>query len=118
MTDSNSIRPHPTNPIYWEYNDHPVRLLGGSIEDNLFQIENLQEHLNLLEACGGNYVRCTMSSRDDGDVWPYSLDPDSGLYDLNQPNPQYWQRFSNFMEWTFQREIIIQIECCGITENQ
>ena len=108
---NSSIQPYPSNPRYWQYQDQPVRLLGGSVEDNLFQIQNLQAHLDLHHSVGGNYVRCTMSSRDEGDLWAYALDPVTGLYDLDQSNPAYWQRFQHFLDLTLQREIIVQIEC-------
>ena len=48
----------------------PILLIGGSVEDNLFQIPNLKEHLELLKSVGGNYVRSTMSWVDEGDVPP------------------------------------------------
>ena len=111
MTVSESIQPSLVNPRYWQYKGKPIRLLGGSVEDNLFQIDGLQAHLDLLVSSGGNYLRCTMSSRDEGDLWPYALEPDSGLYDLNQPNSHYWQRFTKFLTWTFERDILVQIEC-------
>jgi len=62
------IKPFSENPRYWEYKGQPVLLLGGSKNDNLFQIQNLEEHLDELHAVGGNYIRNTMSSRDSGDV--------------------------------------------------
>ena len=39
------ISPSSSHPAYWEINDTPVLLLGGSVEDNLFQIENIESHL-------------------------------------------------------------------------
>lgn len=60
------------NPWYWQYKGEPVMLLGGSVEDNLFQIPDLEKHLDLLASVGGNYVRNTMSSRDPGNVWPFA----------------------------------------------
>lgn len=104
------IKPYEANRFYWEYRGEPVLLLGGSIEDNLFQIPDLREHLDLLKSAGGNYVRCTMSSRDEGNVWAFQQDPSTGLYDLNQPNPAYWRRFETFLEETARRHIIVQIE--------
>mgnify|MGYP006287781219 CR=1 FL=1 len=104
------IQPFADNPFYWQYKGEPVLLLGGSLEDNLFQITNLETHLNLLEAVGGNYVRCTMSSRDEGDVWPFARDPETGLYDLTSPGEAYWARFDRFLSMTAEREIIVQIE--------
>jgi hypothetical protein len=105
-----AIAPSPTHMGYWRYQGENVLLLGGSIEDNLFQIPGLEAHLDLLTANGGNYVRCTMSSRDSGDVWPFRLDPETGLYDLNQWNDEYWTRFSNLLYWAERRGIIVQIE--------
>jgi len=109
MTE-NRIRPYPANPFYWQYKGQPLLLLGGSVEDNLFQISGLEEHLDLLVAAGGNYVRCTMSSRDPGDVWPFAQDPATGLYDLSQSGEEYWRRFTRFVELTAERGIVMQIE--------
>ena len=106
---SQGIQPSDKFPQYWSYQGKETLLLGGSIEDNLFQIDSLDEHLDLLLACGGNYVRNTMSSRDTGNVWPFYLDED-GKYDLNRFNDEYWDRFSHFLEATKARNIIVQIE--------
>ncbi|MAS34082.1 MAG: hypothetical protein CL610_08745 [Anaerolineaceae bacterium] len=108
--NNNRIRPYSKNPFYWQYKGEPVLLLGGSIEDNLFQISDIEAHLDLLHAVGGNYVRCTMSSRDEGDVWPFERDTATGLYDLRQPGKSYWQRFERFLQLTSERDIILQIE--------
>ena len=110
MANPNRIQPYPQNPFYWQYKGQPVVLLGGTVEDNLFQIPNLIEHLDLLASVSGNYVRCTMSSRDEGDVWPFERDSKTGLYDLNQPGEAYWQRFENFLKLTAKRDIIAQFE--------
>ncbi len=99
---------YKSNPAYWQYNSKPILLLGGTVEDNLFQIPNLTEHLDLLKSVGGNYVRNTMSSRDEGNVWPF--EKTDGKYDLDKWNPEYWKRFENFLELTLARNIIVQIE--------
>ena len=96
------------NPAYWQYNGKPVLLLGGTKDDNLFQIPGLKEHLDLLKSVGGNYVRNTMSSRDEGNVWPFKQV--NGRYDLNQWNEEYWRRFESFLKLTRERDIIAQIE--------
>jgi hypothetical protein len=83
-------------------------LLGGSDEDNLFQIENLREHLDLHVSVGGNYVRSTMSSRDPGNAKPFLLK--DGLFDLEIPDPEYWKRFETFLELALERDIIVQVE--------
>ncbi len=94
---------------YWSYNGQDILLLGGSVQDNLFQIADLAEHLDLLQSVGGNYVRNTMSSRDSGNVWAFKK-LENGLYDLNQWNDQYWQRFADFLEETGKRNIVVQLE--------
>jgi hypothetical protein len=105
------IKPYSQNNKYWEYNGVPIFLIGGSNNHNLFNDGNLdiKEHLNLLRSVGGNYVRNTMSARDPGNVEPH-LQLSSGLYDLNQWNPTYWNRFNNFLTWARERNIIVQIE--------
>ena len=103
------LKPDSKNPFYWSYNDKSVLLIGGSVKDNLFQIANLEAHLDLLASVGGNYVRCTMSSRDEGDVWPFLPNGD-GSYELTQPNPVYWEKFERLLSLAQERGIIAQIE--------
>ena len=102
--------PYEKNPFYWQYQGQPALLLGGSIEDNLFQIPDLEEHLDLLASVGGNYIRCTMSSRDEGNVQPFERDLETGLYDLNQPGQEYWLRFERMLQLTAERDIFVQFE--------
>ena len=97
------------DPTYFEYQGKPVLLLGGTVDDNLFQIEGLEQHLDLLVESGGNYVRNTMSSRDEGNLWPFHMQED-GLYDLNKWNDAYWERFDAFLKACEERDIIVQIE--------
>jgi hypothetical protein len=103
------IQPSQNHPQYWSYRSREILLLGGSVEDNLFQFPYLPAQLDLLVEVGGNYVRNTMSSRDEGNLWPFAMGTDS-LYDLNSWNYEYWQRFENFLKETNQREIIVQME--------
>ena len=110
MSDPTRVQPYAINRFYWQHKGEPVLLLGGSIEDNLFQIADIEAHLDLLASVGGNYVRCTLSSRDPGDVWPFERDPDTGLYDLAQPGREYWRRFEHFLTLAAARDIIAQIE--------
>ncbi len=107
-TQLQRIEIYKPNPAYWQYKGGPILLLGGSKDDNLFQIPDLQKHLDLLKAVGGNYVRNTMSNRDEGNVWQFKKV--NGKYDLNQWNEEYWQRFENFLKLTLERDIIVQIE--------
>lgn len=106
---SPSIQPAADQPQYWQYKGEKVLLLGGSDEDNLFQMPNVAQQLDLLKTAGGNYVRNTMSSRDEGNVWAFVQDS-TGQYDLRKWNEVYWQRFENFLALTAARDIIVQIE--------
>jgi len=96
------------NTFYWARNDQPVLLLGGSDEDNLFNHPQLWGNLDTLQRCGGNYVRCTMSGRDEGNVWPFAKVGDR--YDLGQFNPEYWSRFDRFLKLAHERDVVVQIE--------
>jgi len=106
---SNYIMPYETNPKYWQYKGKPVLLIGGSKTDHLFLAENLKEHLDEMAEIGANYVRNTMSQREGLDLKPYKR-LDNGKFDLNQWNDVYWQKFADFLKWTCERDIIVQIE--------
>jgi hypothetical protein len=110
VSEEDAIQPYRVNPFYWEMNGRPVVLLGGTVEDNVYQISNLEAHLDLLASVGGNYVRCTMSCRDPGDAWWFEKDSATGKYDLNQPGKDHWSRFENFMALTAARGIVAQFE--------
>ena len=107
----NRIQPYEANPFYWQYKGRPVLLLGGSVDDNLFQLPNLEQHLDEIQAAGGNYIRNTMSDRHDKgfEVYPFKR-LSGGKYDLSRWNEEYWTRFETMLRWTAQREIIVQIE--------
>ncbi len=98
----------PDLPYYWSYNGEPLMLIGGSSEDNLFQTPNVAEELELISSVGGNYVRCTMSSRDSGNVWAFQQV--GNQYNLRQFNDEYWNRFSTFLDEAEKRDIVVQIE--------
>lgn len=110
-SDDARIKPWWKNARYWQYKGQPVLLLGGSKDDNLFQIPDLREHLDAIKAAGGNYIRNTMSDRRDKgfEVSAFAQRPD-GKYDLERWNDEYWTRFANMLKWTAEREIIVQIE--------
>ncbi len=103
------IKPWDINPAYWQYKGKPVLLLGGTDNDNLFQNNNLETHLDSLHAIGGNYIRNTMSDRDSGNHRAFAMTI-NGKYDLNSWNEEYWQRFDNLLRLTYERDIIVQIE--------
>ena len=102
---------YSANPAYWQYGGRPVVLIGGSKDDNLFQIPDLQQHLDLLQSVGGNYVRNTMSARNDKgfEVQAFGRRTD-GKYDLNTWNDEYWRRVESLLTLAEARDIIVQIE--------
>ncbi|MGQ9505338.1 MAG: DUF6298 domain-containing protein [Thermogutta sp.] len=111
IAQDSGIRPWSQNPYFWEYQGKPIMLIGGSKDDNLFQIPELKAHLDEMVAVGANYIRNTMSDRPDKgfEVYPFKK-LENGKYDLNQWNDEYWQRFENLLKWTKERDIIVQIE--------
>ena len=114
--DAARIKPWEQDHRYWQFKGQPVLLLGGSDQDNLFNHPDippagLQSQLDTLASVGGNYLRNTMSSRDEGEnVWEFDRDPATGLYDLTRFQDEYWNRFKNFLQMTADRDIIVQIE--------
>ncbi len=107
--DNFPVRPSARYPGYWEYRGRPVLLLGGTRNDNLFQEPDAAQHLKELARVGGNYIRNTMSARDSGNVQPFLL-LDNGSYDLDQWNPEYWQRFETLLQAARRLNIIVQID--------
>ncbi|MCG6185878.1 putative collagen-binding domain-containing protein [Maribellus maritimus] len=107
------IQPWTEDPWYWQYKGEPVMLLGASSDDNLFQWPNeiLIPHLDSMKTVGANYVRNTMSDRQDKgfELYPFLLVED-GKYNLDRWNDEYWQRFENFLKETQKRDIVVQIE--------
>ncbi|MCC5930154.1 MAG: hypothetical protein JJU28_12980 [Cyclobacteriaceae bacterium] len=98
------------SPWYWNYKGKTLVLLGGSWQDNMFNHPTgLKDHLDVMLSVGANYIRNTMSHRNVGNVFAYEKNTD-GLFDLNHFNKEYWQRYSNFLELTYQRDIIVQLE--------
>ena len=107
--NANRIKPYTKNPRYWQYEGKPVMLLGGSATDHIFLLDDLEAHLDEMQAVGANYVRCTMSQREGLDLKPHKRLPD-GKFDLDEWNRNYWQRFEEMLKWTSEREIVVQIE--------
>ncbi len=108
--DANRIQPYSENPFYWQYKGEPIMLIGASDDDNLFQWDRdaLIEHLDLIESVGGNYVRNTMSDRDEGNAFaPKQID--DGRYDLEQWNEAYWKKLRVFLDETEKRDIIVHL---------
>ena len=88
-------------------------LLGASNDDNLFQWpeEMLIRHLDSMKAVGANYVRNTMSDRQDMgfELYPFKQ-LEYRKYDVAQLNEDYYNRFDFFLKETEKRDIIVQIE--------
>jgi hypothetical protein len=100
----------PENPWYWNYQGQTILLLGMSWQDNLFNHPTrLEEHLDVIQQAGGNYLRNTMSHRNVGNEFAFVRD-ENGLFDLTRFNQEYWNRFEQFLEMTYQREMIVQLE--------
>ena len=110
MPHSDAIQVYKQNPRYWQLKGKPVLLLGGSDDDNLFQWtgKRLTDQLDLLKSVGGNYLRCTMSGRNERNVWPFKQV--KWKYHLEQWDEEYWRRFENFLKATCKRDIIVQVE--------
>lgn len=110
---------YPDNPFYFQYQQKPVLLLGATDYHNIFQCADLVEELEKLRSNGGNYVRNTMASREISenhrDLWPYKTEKTTSdslidIYDLNQWNQEYWNKFERMLKETKERDIIVEVE--------
>lgn len=104
-----AIQPYKGNPSYWQYEKRPVLLLGGTDDDNIFQMNHFHSHLDSLTMIHGNYIRCTMSDRDTGDLRAFHKQND-GTYNLKKWNPEYWDQFEDLLKTAQKKNIIVQIE--------
>jgi len=102
------IKPYAENNRFWEYQGKPVLLLGASSNDNLFQNPDVVDELNVMRSIGANYVRCTLSGRDVGDEWPFWRN--ARFFNLNKFNPDFWKNLDDFLKFTKERNIFVQIE--------
>ena len=111
--EKNRIQPWSENPWFWQFKGEPIMLLGASSDDNLFQwpTEMLVPHLDSMKEVGANYVRNTMSDRQDKsfELYPF-LQLENGKFDLDEWNEAYWKRFDFFLSETEKRDILVQIE--------
>lgn len=98
-----------SNSQFWQYRNEPVLLLGGMSTDNLFNDpELMQKNLTALENAGGNFIHCILSCMREGNVWPYSQK--DGRYNLDQFNPEFWNRLESCLREAQKRNIIVQID--------
>ncbi len=107
------IKPWAENPRFWQFRGQPVLLLGASSDDNLFQwpADILLPHLDSMKSVGANYIRNTMSDRQDKgfEARAFKL-LDNGKYDLAQWGDEYWERFETMLRETSARNIVVQVE--------
>jgi hypothetical protein len=84
------IAPSTSHPCYWQYKGEEILLLGGSVDDTLFQLPGLADHLDEMQAVGANSIRNTMSDRHDRSSY---MNPfrklNNARFDLNQWNDEY-----------------------------
>jgi hypothetical protein len=50
-----------------------------------------------------------MSHRNVGNEFAFERD-ENGLFDLTRFNSEFWNRFENFLEMAYQRDLIVQLE--------
>ncbi|MDP8246385.1 MAG: hypothetical protein P9L94_20040 [Candidatus Hinthialibacter antarcticus] len=107
--EKEAIKPWSENAWYWSYKGEPALLLGGSDEDNLFNnLDMMKDNFEKMKACGANYIRSTLSVRDEGNVYPF--EKTNGLFDLDKFNPEYWRRLEASIDQAYQQDAFVQIE--------
>ena len=113
MDRTEGIEIYEANPAYWAFGGRPTLLVGGSDDENVFQWPEAEmlAHLDLLKEVGGNYDRCTLSSRPDRgfEIYPF-LKAEDGRYDLSQWNQEFWTRLERYLRACDERGIVVQLE--------
>jgi hypothetical protein len=99
----------------WTLNGVPVLLAGASQYDNPFQLHPSEPLLDDLQQAGGNFVRCTLSSRDLGNVWPYNQQNDA-RFDLTTWNDSYWVRLDKYLKAADERQIVVLLELWDVLD--
>lgn len=105
------IKIYQKNPFYWEYKNQPNLLIGGTSTNAIFLLEKeeLKQQLDWLASIGGNYSRVTMSGGRGNDPRPFIME--NGKYNLDKPNPEYWEdKFDRYLSMAYEKGIISQIE--------
>ncbi len=102
------INIYDENPFYWQYQGKPILLIGGSNDDNIMHLPDWESHIDSMKQAGANYIRCTLSSRDPGNEWPFEIM--NGKYNLKAWNSDYWENLDSLFMRTQQEEIIVQLE--------
>ena len=104
------IKPYHKNKSYWQYKGNPVYLLGGNKVVNPFQLEQqvLLHYMDELQASGGNYFRNVMSDREPGNMKAFKK-AENGKYDLTQWNEDFWDGLRNMLQWSYERDIIVNL---------
>ncbi len=118
------IQPWSENPTYWEYDGNPVLLLGafdhghnpfidGSTLDTIpvDDIDQIVSQIDEMVKAGGNLLRCVLDPGGgvNSGIDSYRKD-ESGKFDLNKPEGEYWDRLSTFISESKKRGVIVEIE--------
>ncbi|AHM61169.1 hypothetical protein D770_14575 [Flammeovirgaceae bacterium 311] len=110
--NAQDIIPYTKNPRYWQYKGKPVMLLGANKTDSPYLLPNQEAYYDSLASKGGNYTRYVVKQRlvpDLVQIFPFQKGAD-GMYDLNQWNEEYWERFEQGIKLTAARNIVLQLE--------
>ena len=121
---SGSIQPWSENPHYWEYKGNPVLLLGafdhghnpfidGSTRDTVSvdDIDVIVNQIAEMVDAGGNVLRCVLDPGAGARLGIHSFKKDNtGTFDLNMPQGEYWQRLSTFITEAEKRDVIVELE--------
>jgi len=103
------------NANVWSVNDTTAVLLALGSEDNLFQQHPMQPQLDYAAKAQANFIKCTLSSRDVANQYPYNQQGDA-RYDLNDWSENYWNRIDKFLRETEDRGLVVQLEVWALLD--
>ena len=109
-TPTGQLQPWEEDPNYWTWDGKtPELLLGGSSSDALFLEDNYKEEIALLEKTGGNYLRCTLRSLDDGKMTPFSWEDSTDFFNLLDYRKEYWDKLRNMISYAENMGVAVEI---------
>jgi hypothetical protein len=104
------LQPWDEDPNYWTWDgETPELLLGGSSSDALFLEENFKGEIALLAKTGGNYLRCTLRSLDDGKMTPFYWEEGFEKFNLLKYREEYWNQLAEMISYAENIGVAVEI---------
>ncbi|WP_020567957.1 hypothetical protein [Neolewinella persica] len=104
------LQPWEEDPNYWTWDGKtPELLLGGSSSEALFLEDNFRGEIAVLQKTGGNYLRCTLRTLDDGEMTPFVWTDSTAFFNLLEYREEYWDQLSDMISYAENLGVAVEI---------